>query len=216
MTVFLVIMVLILLLAVVLAVKTAMFRTVMPVTAAEASAGKAGRAGASEKLSKAVSIKTISNIDYSKVDWEEFEKYKRLMKELFPLVHSKLEREVVNGYSLVYRWKGKHAERRPVLVTAHMDVVPVEKGTEQDWIHAPFSGDIAGGFVWGRGTLDTKIHMITALEAVEQSLREGFVPERDIYFAFGHDEEIGGLQGAQKIVELLQTAQSVMPRSRWP
>lgn len=157
------------------------------------------------KLSEAVKVKTISNIDYNSTDWNEFNKYHKLMEELFPLVHAAMEKEIINGYSLLYHWKGKDNRKKPILITAHMDVVPVEDGTESDWTYGPFSGDIKDGYVWGRGTLDTKIHMIASLEAAENLIRDGFVPEGDIYFAFGHDEEVGGMQGASKIVEHLKS-----------
>lgn len=154
-----------------------------------------------EKLSEAIKIKTISSIDYEKVDWDEFQKYHKKMEELFPLVHENLEKTVINGYSLVFHWKGKDSSKKPYLIMAHMDVVPVEAGTEKDWKYDAFSGAIEEGCVWGRGALDIKIHMISALEACEVSLKEGFMPDRDIYFAFGHDEEVGGSQGASQIVE---------------
>lgn len=154
-----------------------------------------------KKLSEAVKVKTISNSDYSKTDWNEFINYHELLKKLFPLVHSNLNKKIINDYSLVYHWKGKDSNKKPILITAHMDVVPIEKGTEEDWNYEPFSGAIADEYVWGRGTIDTKVHMIGALEAAENLLKENYVPDRDIYFAFGHDEEVGGTQGAAKIVE---------------
>ncbi|MCT4563309.1 MAG: M20/M25/M40 family metallo-hydrolase [Maledivibacter sp.] len=154
-----------------------------------------------KKLSEAVKVKTISNSDYSKTDWNEFVRYHELLEKLFPRVHSNLDKNIVNDYSLVYHWRGKNTDRKPILITAHMDVVPIEVGTEGDWDHEPFSGDIADGYVWGRGTIDTKEHMIASLEAAERLLEEDYVPNRDIYFAFGHDEEVGGRKGAAKIVE---------------
>jgi carboxypeptidase PM20D1 len=84
----------------------------------------------------------------------------------------------------------------------HQDVVPVIPGTETKWSHGAFSGDIADGFVWGRGTLDDKVTVIAVFEAIERLLREGYQPTRTIYLAFGHDEEVGGRQGAQAIAQL--------------
>ncbi len=92
-------------------------------------------------------------------------------------------------------------KRKPILITAHMDVVPVEEGTETAWTHPPFSGRIKNGMVWGRGALDTKVHLIGAMEALERLLKKEVPPERDIYLAFGHDEEQNGQQGAQRIAE---------------
>ncbi|HUO50956.1 MAG TPA: M20/M25/M40 family metallo-hydrolase, partial [Gemmatimonadaceae bacterium] len=85
----------------------------------------------------------------------------------------------------------------------HMDVVPVDPVALAQWHHDPFSGDIAGGFVWGRGTLDDKISVLAELEAVETLLGEGFAPRRTVYLAFGHDEEVGGT-GADSIVQVLK------------
>jgi carboxypeptidase PM20D1 len=152
------------------------------------------------KLAAAVRIPTIS---FPVPDAEREKAMLDLhaeLERLFPKVHSAMEREVINGFSLVFHWKGK-SSREPGLVMAHMDVVPVEPGTEKDWAHEPFSGAIADGFVWGRGSMDIKSHMICSLEAAEQMIFEGIVPERDIWFAFGHDEEIGGKGGASRIVE---------------
>ena len=163
-----------------------------------------------KKLSETVKIRTVSNIDPTKTQWDQFIQLHHLLEQLFPLVHRNMEKTVVNTYSLIFHWKSttgskggssSGACKKPILFTAHMDVVPVEEGTGQDWKYGPFSGEIADGRVWGRGTLDTKIHMIAALEAAERLLAEGYAPERDVYFAFGHDEEVGGLEGAFQIAE---------------
>lgn len=84
-----------------------------------------------------------------------------------------------------------------------MDVVPVAPGSESSWERPPFSGDIADGFIWGRGTLDDKVSVLAILEAVERLLADGFAPERTVYLAFGHDEEVDGPEGAAKIASLL-------------
>src|SRR5690606_8971036 len=67
--------------------------------------------------------------------------------------------------------------------------------------HPPFSGKVADGFVWGRGTLDDKVGVVGILEAVEALIASGFEPRRTLYLAFGHDEEVSGLNGALKIVQ---------------
>ena len=83
----------------------------------------------------------------------------------------------------------------------HYDVVPVDPSTLDSWQHPPFKGVVAQNKIWGRGTLDDKSAVLAILESVEYLLSQGFVPNRDIYFAFGHDEEIGGKQGAKVIAE---------------
>ena len=155
-----------------------------------------------QKLSEAVRIATIADMEPGKTDPEPFLRFHALLERQFPLVHKHLEKNVVNGLSLVYRWPAKNppSPKGPVLITAHIDVVPVEPGTEKDWDYTPYSGELAQGRVWGRGTLDTKVHVIASLEAAERLLRQGYAPPRDIYFAFGHDEEVDGQHGAQNIV----------------
>lgn len=153
-----------------------------------------------EKLARALQIATIS----SKVNDKKpnvFDDYHKVMEEIFPLIHEKLEKTVINEYALVYKWSGKNKDKEPIIMIAHYDVVPVEEATLDNWSYPPFSGQIADGYVWGRGALDTKITMIAAMEGVEKLLAEGFTPDRDIYLAFGHDEEVAGTEGAVKIVE---------------
>ncbi|HVP19083.1 MAG TPA: M20/M25/M40 family metallo-hydrolase [Spirochaetia bacterium] len=76
-----------------------------------------------------------------------------------------------------------------MLFYAHYDVVPASG--DAGWTHPPFSGDIADGFVWGRGTLDDKSCLLAIMEAVESLLTEGFQPQGTVYIAFGGDEELG-------------------------
>ncbi len=158
---------------------------------------------AAEKLAESIRVMTVSHMDSTINDMDEILNMHRLLERLFPLVHEKLEKSVINSYSLIYLWKsGKEASpKKPILFTAHMDVVPVDAETEKEWEHGPFSGDISDGFVWGRGALDIKIQMISVLEAAERLLEKDFTPDRDIWFAFGHDEEVGGREGAKVISE---------------
>ncbi len=160
---------------------------------------------AAGRLSGAVQIPTITASDPEKADRAPFEQFIHYLEQAYPSAHAVMEREIVNGYSLLYRWKGREEGLKPVLFMAHIDVVPVEKGTEQDWHHPPFSGALADGFVWGRGTMDIKNQLISVLEAVEYLLAEGFTPARDFYLAFGHDEEMRGEEGAVKLSALLQS-----------
>ena len=88
---------------------------------------------------------------------------------------------------------------------AHQDVVPIEESTKTQWNFEPFSGIIKDGYVCGRGTTDDKINLISILESTEKLLKENFKPARTIYFVFGHDEELGGKNGAKKIAELLES-----------
>ncbi len=143
-----------------------------------------------EHLSKAIQIPTICNRDESLVDWSKFDEFHAFLKESYPLIHEKLECKTFSTRSLMYRWKGADSTKEPICLLAHQDVVPVTEGTEDDWEYPAFSGTVADGFVWGRGAIDMKNHLIGVCEAVETLLEEGYVPERDVYLCFGHNEEV--------------------------
>ena len=117
-------------------------------------------------------------------------------RRAYPLVHSRLTRELIGAHSLLFTWRGTDSTAAPFLVMAHQDVVPVEPGTEANWEHPPFSGAIADGFLWGRGSIDDKASLIGILEGIESLLAEGFTPGPTVYVFLGHDEEVGGERGA--------------------
>ncbi|TAL38826.1 MAG: M20 family peptidase [Spirochaetes bacterium] len=156
-----------------------------------------------QNFSRAIQFKTISFQDQSKVDRNEFLGLHRFIQEAFPGVHAKLKKETVNDLTLLYTWKGSDESLKPALLMSHLDVVPVEPGTESSWTQPPFSGKNADGFIWGRGTQDIKVGVMGILEAVEYLVGKGFKPKRTVYLAFSHDEEVGGANGNKKIAELL-------------
>lgn len=159
----------------------------------------AAAASPAERLGEAVRFRTVSYQDHDQIDSAAFAGFHRFLRESFGLVFAQLQVETINEYSLLLRWPGTDASLPPVLFTAHMDVVPVEPGTEQDWQHPAFSGVVADGRIYGRGTLDDKMGLMGLLEATQQLLARGFAPTRTIVFAFGHDEETGGRSGAAAI-----------------
>jgi len=154
-------------------------------------------------LSQAVRFKTISFQNPAEADPAPFIGFRAWLEATYPAFVQKATREIVGGHSLLYSWPGRNAALPPVLLMAHQDVVPIAPGTEDLWEHAPFSGEIADGFVWGRGTIDDKGSLVTLLEAANHLAASGFVPERTLMFALGHDEEIGGGQGSARIAALL-------------
>ena len=105
---------------------------------------------------------------------EKFLSFHRELESLFPLVHQKLEKTEIDG-NLLFFWKGKSSEK-PLVLMSHQDVVPA--GGE--WKYPPFSGTIADGKVWGRGTADTKCSLLAFLQAVEELLAEGYTPDCDV------------------------------------
>jgi len=157
----------------------------------------------SARLAGAIRFRTISFEDPSAETLAQLLEFHSYIERSFPRLHASLQRELVNGYSLLYTWKGEDGAAKPILLMAHQDVVPIAPGTEKDWQAAPFSGDIRDGFIWGRGSWDDKGNVMAILEAVESLLARGFRPRRTIYLAFGHDEENGGAEGATMIAKLL-------------
>ncbi|MBP3696417.1 MAG: M20/M25/M40 family metallo-hydrolase [Clostridia bacterium] len=161
---------------------------------------------AMDNLSKAISIPTVSYPEKERVDFSQFEKFHKFLEEAYPLIHKNLTKEVVLEASLIYRWEGTRSDLDPIALLAHQDVVPISAGTEGDWTNPPFGGVNDGEFIWGRGALDMKNHLIAVMEAVETLLEEGFKPERDVYLLFGQDEEVvaSGNGGAKNIMDTLK------------
>jgi carboxypeptidase PM20D1 len=158
---------------------------------------------AAGRLAGALRFPTISHEGGASVEAAAFQGLHQYLEQTFPRTHATLAREAINGYSLLYTWKGRKPELPPVLLLSHQDVVPVEPGTEKEWTHPAFSGFLDDAWVWGRGSLDDKVGVLGLLEATETLLNLGFQPDRTIYFAFGHDEEVGGRQGAAEIAKVL-------------
>ena len=155
-------------------------------------------------LQALVRLPTISRLDPKDTDWAPFRAFVNLLPILYPATHGALDREFVNDYSMLYRWKGR-TDGPPTVLMAHFDVVPA---TEEGWTHPPFSAMLVGEedeqLIWGRGTLDDKGALVCVLEGVEAQVLAGHAPERDVYLSFGHDEETEG-SGARAIVDLLES-----------
>ena len=149
-------------------------------------------------LSEAVKFQTIS----TNLDRPDFDGFLQFLEKTFPLVHSSMKRTMVNQKTALYEWSGSDNTQKPILLAAHYDVVPIAPGSEDRWVHPPFSGVIADGFVWGRGTLDNKGALISILSAAEKLTKEGFKPKRTIYLSFSHDEEVAH-NGAKSVAKHL-------------
>lgn len=159
---------------------------------------------AAARLSQAIQIVTVSSDDNSQFNAENFISFHRFLNEKFPKVSQVAQRHVVNKFSLVYEFKGADATLKPVLFMGHMDVVPADDETLDKWEYPPFSGAIADNQIWGRGALDDKATVMALMEAMELQLEQGKQLQRSVYFSFGHDEEIGGQNGAAKVAEFFK------------
>jgi carboxypeptidase PM20D1 len=188
--------------AAVVLVRAARFRSRQPQVAAFAPLSVEVEAVA-RRLASGLRFATISSQDPAEMDVEAFRGLHEHLERSYPRVHGALAREAVNEWSLLYTWRGRDPSLPPVLLAAHLDVVPVDAGSAADWTHPPFAGVVADGFVWGRGAMDDKASLFCILEAIEGLLAQGFAPERTLHLAFGHDEEVGGERGAAQIAALL-------------
>ncbi len=150
-------------------------------------------------LAEMIRCKTVSDSNKENEDEYEFIKFKSLLPKMFPRLFAECVYEEPSDRAILIKWQGKlHTD--PTVLMAHFDVVSVN---EEKWDHPPFSGFLENGVLWGRGTLDTKGSLNAILQAAETLAQSGFIPEHDIYFAFGGDEEISG-HGAKDIVTLFK------------
>ncbi len=161
--------------------------------------GARDHARAVGKLQALVRIPTVSHRDRSLVDTAAFDRLLVELERQFPLLHERLELTRIPTHALLFRWPGRSSER-PVVLMAHLDVVPVE-GT---WQHPAFSGDVVDGNIWGRGTLDDKGCVAGICEAVETLLEDGFVPAQDVWLSFGCNEEVSGEAATLAVEELVR------------
>jgi carboxypeptidase PM20D1 len=157
-----------------------------------------------ERLAALIRIPTVSHRDPSLTDTEAFDRLLETMREQWPLLHA-LEVTRVGPHGLLVRWPGRSAER-PVVLMAHLDVVPV---VAEDWTRDPFGGEVLDGEIWGRGTLDDKGCVAGICEAVESLLAEGHVPAQDVWLSFGCDEEVSG--GAAEAAVAVLRGRGVAP-----
>ncbi len=159
---------------------------------------------ASWRLAEAIRFETVSPENPLQFDGAAFLAFHDFLVDSYPRLHKVLAREVIDDFSLLYSWDGSEPALPGILLISHLDVVPLEVGSDFKWTHPAFSGVIDDGHVWGRGALDSKSAVIAMLEAVEALLAEGFTPRRTVYLAFGYDQEAGGEYGAVKIANLLR------------
>ena len=146
-------------------------------------------------LSEIIKVPTVSIRGVE--DKTQIYKFHDLLERLYPNIHRVCERVDIDG-ALLFKWKGRDSSRKPILLMSHQDVVPADG----KWKHDAFSGDIANGKIWGRGTVDTKGALCAILESVEELIKEGFTPVCDVCVASSNNEEITG-DGAVKTVEYL-------------
>ena len=163
------------------------------------------------KLQALVRIPTVSDRDPARVDTEVFDAFLAEHARLFPRLYAALELTRVGTHGLLFHWAGASSER-PVVLMAHLDVVPVDESAP--WQHPPFGAEIHDGAVWGRGTLDDKGCLVAICEAVERLLADGFTPAQDLWLSFGSDEEVFGTAASEAVAELSRRGVRAVVRGR--
>ncbi len=151
------------------------------------------------KLGTLLKIKTISYENKEEIDFTKYQEYINKVKELYPLVFKKCEFTQTKEYAIKLKLKGKSSQN-PTVLMAHYDVVPVTEG----WDHDPFLGEVVDGYLYGRGAIDTKCTMVSALSALEVSLKNNYIPNNDLYLCFGSNEEVYGDSQVKIIEELIK------------
>jgi carboxypeptidase PM20D1 len=152
-----------------------------------------------QRLQALVRIPTVSHREPERVDTAAFDDLVAELAHLFPLLHERLELTRVHTHGLLFHWKGMD-DARPVVLMAHLDVVPVEGS----WQHDAFGGEVIDGQIWGRGTLDDKGCLAGICEAVETLLERGVTPAQDVWLSFGCDEEVSGTSAGAAVEELVR------------
>ncbi len=163
-------------------------------------------AAASGRLAEALRIATVAPAPGEHPE-AELERLQALLAERFPGVERALSKELVGGRGMLLTWAGTDPTLKPLVLMAHQDVVPATD--VEHWAHPPFGGEVADGYVWGRGALDDKGSLLAIFEALEGLLREGSSPRRTVLVLSGHDEETTGRDGTAKIAALLASRRVV-------
>ena len=137
------------------------------------------------RLQKMIKCKTVSVKD--SYDDTEFAKLRDVMAELFPTIHKTAEKMTFSNDCWIYKIKGAD-ETRNIMLMSHHDVVEASG----EWKYDGFSGTVADGKIWGRGTVDTKTPLFAEFSAIEELLNEGYNPPCNIWIGSSHNEELGG------------------------
>lgn len=151
-----------------------------------------------ELLSGILKFPTVSGADNE----ADIAKFQEATKGILNFVKTECHRQAMvfrdyDGFAAVAEWAGTDADRPPVGVAAHVDVVPAD----DEWDHPPFAGEIANGEVWGRGTQDNKGPLATALAAIDTLRALGHEPAAGVRILIGTQEETGDWEDVDRLIE---------------
>ena len=143
-------------------------------------------AGYVDKLSRMIGCKTVWT--HEGTNEAEFQRFYALLDQLFPNLAAKAKKLTFGGGCFFYVIEGKNA-RKNILLMSHHDVV---EGSD-DWQTDPFTAVEKDGFLYGRGTIDTKTPLFAELQAAEELLAEGCDFEGiNLYIGSSNNEEVCG------------------------
>ena len=139
-----------------------------------------------KKLSKMINCKTVWTKDAE--NREEYERFYSVLDELFPNITKKAKKLTFGTGCFFYVIEGKNAKKN-ILLMSHHDVVDGGEGWETD----PFTATEKNGYLYGRGTIDTKTPLFAELEAAEELISDGFDFDGiNLYIGSSDNEEVGG------------------------
>ena len=138
-----------------------------------------------KNLQTLIRKETISSLN--DIDLTKFREFHEILKETFPNLFKVVDVKDFDG-SLLLTWEGKDKTKNPIMFMNHHDVVEATG----KWISDPFEANIIDGKMYGRGTLDTKGGLFAMLEAADELIENGYVPNRTIYFESACTEETTG------------------------
>ena len=149
--------------------------------------------GAAGHLSEALQLPVVTE-DGAPTDEAALGRFHDWLSRTYPALYRAAPPITVGGGTLIFRLAGSGAAGRPIVLMAHQDVVPVQ--TPRAWRAAPFSGEVRGGGVWGRGAIDNRGSLIAILEVLNRNIEGEERLGRDVYLVSSHDEE--GMQSGAK------------------
>ncbi|XP_028968595.1 N-fatty-acyl-amino acid synthase/hydrolase PM20D1-like [Galendromus occidentalis] len=165
----------------------------------------------SQALAGALRFETISYDQSSSKNFNQtaFTGLKKFIFKQYPKIFRKppewILHRMIAEHSILLHVYGQDLKLKPYMLSAHLDVVPVD---EKLWSHPPFAGYTDDLHVWGRGALDDKHRVMAILEALNLRIERKHRPMRSFFIAFGHDQEVHGLAGAKTIAKYLNTIKS--------
>ncbi|MBE6635445.1 MAG: M20/M25/M40 family metallo-hydrolase [Ruminococcaceae bacterium] len=143
-----------------------------------------------DSLSKMIACKTVYSL--SGENNGEFKRFYSLIQELFPTLSQRAQRLEFGTGCFVYMIRGKRKEgkeNRNIMLMSHHDVVDGGSGWQTD----PFTPTVKDGYLYGRGTIDTKTPLFAELQACEELLNEGYEFDgTDLYIGSSDNEEVSG------------------------